>query len=164
MSKKIYIFSIILFIIDQITKAIISAYLKLNESILIIKDFFYIRYINNTGASFGMLSNSKLLLIVLSLIAIIIILRFMNSFKKTQMNTIGFSLLLGGILGNLSDRILFGYVKDYLDFVIFNYNFPVFNLADIFIVFGVFILIISILKGEDQSGSKSSRRKIRKTR
>ena len=159
MSKKVYIIALTLFIIDQLSKSLISTYLKLNESILIIKDFFYIRYINNTGASFGMLSNSKILSILLSVIAIIIILRYMNSFKKTKINMIGFGLVLGGVLGNLSDRILFGYVKDFLDFVIFNYNFPVFNLADIFIVIGVIILIISIIRGEDKNGSKSNRRK-----
>jgi len=158
MSKKVYLIALILFVIDQISKALISTYLKLNESITIIKDFFYIRYINNTGASFGILSNSKVLLIILSIIAIIIILRYMNTFKKTKMNLIGFALILGGILGNLADRILYGYVKDFLDFVIFNYNYPVFNLADIFIVLGVIILIISIIRGEDKNGSKSSRR------
>lgn len=158
MSKKTYILAICIFIIDQFTKSIISTYLKLNESILVIKDFFYLRYINNTGASFGILSNSKTLLIILSLLAIIIILRYMNSFKKSKMNTIGFGFVLGGILGNLSDRILHGYVKDFLDFIIFNYDFPVFNLADIFIVVGVIILIISIIRGEDSNGSKSSRR------
>ena len=63
MSKKIYILAITIFIIDQLTKSIISTYLKLNESIIVIKNFFYIRYINNTGASFGMLSDSKTLLI-----------------------------------------------------------------------------------------------------
>ena len=55
MSKKIYIISLIVFIIDQITKSIISTYIKLNDSIQIIKDFFYIRYINNKGASWGII-------------------------------------------------------------------------------------------------------------
>lgn len=158
MSKKTYILAICIFIIDQFSKSIVSTYLKLNESILVIKDLFYIRYINNTGASFGILSNSKTLLIILSLLAIIIILRYMNSFKKSKMNTIGFGFVLGGILGNLADRILYGYVKDFLDFVIFNYDYPVFNLADVFIVIGVILLIISIIRGEDKNGSKSSRR------
>ena len=155
MSKRIYIIAIIIFIIDQISKCFISAYLKLNESITIIKDFFYIRYINNTGASWGILSNSKTLLIILSIIAIIIIIRYMNTFKKTIINMIGFGFLLGGIMGNLCDRMIFGYVKDFLDFIIFHYDFPVFNIADIFIVIGVLLLIISIIKGEDKSGSKS---------
>ena len=115
MSKKVYILAITLFIIDQISKSLISTFLKLNQSIEVIKDFFYIRYINNAGASFGMLSNSKALLIILSIVAIIIILRYMNSFNKTIINMVGFGCVLGGILGNLSDRILFGYVKDFFE-------------------------------------------------
>lgn len=158
MSKKIYIISLIIFILDQISKSIISTYLKLNDSIEIIKDFFYIRYINNKGASWGILENNRFLLIFLSVIAIIIIIRYSYSFKKTKLNTYGFGLLLGGILGNLSDRIMFGYVKDFLDFIIFRYDFPVFNIADISIVVGVMLLIISIIKGEDKSGNKSSRK------
>ena len=86
------------------------------------------------------------------------IIRYSYFFKKTKLNTYGFGLLLGGILGNLSDRLIFGYVKDFLDFIIFKYDFPVFNIADICIVTGVALLIISILKGEDNSGSKSSRK------
>lgn len=156
MSKKIYIISLIIFILDQITKSLISTYLKLNESIEITKDFFYIRYINNKGASWGILENNRFLLIGLSIIAIIMIIRYSYSFKKTKLNTYGFGLLLGGILGNLSDRLIFGYVKDFFDFIIFRYDFPVFNIADISIVIGVVLLIISILKGEDKSGSKSN--------
>lgn len=155
MSKKVYILVIIAFIIDQLSKSIISTYLKLNESIKIIKDFFYIRYINNYGASWGILKNSRTLLIIFSIIAILILLRYMYSFKNTKLNICGFGLLLGGILGNLSDRLIYGYVKDFLDFIIFNYDFPVFNFADIFIVIGVIILIISILCGSDSDGSKS---------
>ena len=158
MSKKIYIISLIIFILDQITKSLISTYLKLNQSIEIIKDFFYIRYINNKGASWGILENNRILLIGLSIIAIIIIIRYSYSFKKTKLNTYGFGILLGGILGNLSDRLIFGYVKDFLDFIIFRYDFPVFNIADISIVIGVILLIISILRGEDKSDSKSSRK------
>lgn len=156
MSKKKFIISIIVFVIDQVSKSIISTYLKINDSVEIIKDFFYIRYINNTGASWGILENNRVLLIILSIIAIIILLRYMNFFKKTNLNKFGFGFLFGGILGNLSDRVLFGYVKDFFDFIIFNYDFPVFNIADIFIVLGVIILIISILRGEDSNGSKSS--------
>lgn len=159
MSKKVYILAIAIFIIDQISKALISTYLKLNESIVVIKDFFYLRYINNTGASWGILSNSRILLIILSLIAIVILIRYMYNFKKNKLNLVGFGFLLGGILGNLADRLLYGYVKDFLDIIIFNYDFPVFNIADIFIVLGVIILIISIIRGEDKNGSKSSRGK-----
>lgn len=159
MSKKVYILTLVIFIIDQISKSIISTYLTLNKSIEVINNFFYLRYINNTGASWGILSNSRILLIILSLLAIIILIRYMYSFKKTKLNLIGFGFLLGGILGNLSDRILYGYVRDFLDFIIFKYDFPVFNIADIFIVLGVIILVISIIRGEDKNGSKSNEHK-----
>ena len=83
----------------------------------------------------------------------------MNTFKINKRNTLAFGMILGGILGNLSDRIFFGYVIDFLNFKIINYNFPVFNLADTFIVVGVILLIIAIIKGEDKNGSKSNGRK-----
>ena len=155
MSKRIFIIGIIIFILDQISKCIITTYLKTNQSIKVIKDFFYIRYINNTGASWGILSNSRLLLIILSLIALIILMRYINEFKIAKINIFGFGFLIGGIIGNLFDRVIFGYVRDFLDFYIINYDFPVFNIADVFIVIGVFLLIISIIKGEDKNGSKS---------
>ena len=157
MSKRIYIISVIIFILDQISKCIISTYLKLNQSIKIINNFFYIKYINNSGASWGIFSNSRILLIILSIIAIIILIRYINTFKNTKLNIYGFGFLLGGILGNLCDRVLFGYVRDFLDFYIFKYDYPIFNFADIFIVSGVILLIISIIKGEDTNGSKSSK-------
>ena len=131
--------------------------MKLNQSITIIKDFFYIKYINNTGASWGILKDNRILLIVLSLLAIIIIIRYTNTFKKTKLNIIGLGLLSGGILGNLSDRIIFGYVKDFIDIIIFKYDYPVFNIADSCIVIGVILLIISIIRGEDSNVSKSKK-------
>ena len=155
MSKKVYIIALIIFVLDQISKAIISTYMTLGNSIRIIKNFFYITYINNTGASWGILKDNRYLLIILSIIVIVILLRYINSFKNTKINILGLGFLTGGILGNLADRVLYGYVKDFFDFYIFNYNFPIFNIADIFIVFGVIILIISILKGEDKNGSSS---------
>lgn len=155
MTKKIYITAIIIFIIDQISKVIISSYIGLNSSVRIIKNFFYLTYTNNTGASFGILKNSRVLLIVLSIIALVILLRYISTFKETKYNILGLGFLMGGIIGNLLDRVLFGYVRDFLNFYIIGYDFPVFNIADIFIVLGVFILIISILKGEDSNGSNS---------
>ena len=155
MSKKVYIITLLSFIIDQVSKALVSTCFSLNESVKLINNFLYLNYINNTGASFSILTNKKYLLIVLSFIAIIIIIRYINTFKNTIFNRIGLGLLLGGILGNLSDRILFGYVKDFISLYIFGYSFPVFNIADICIVVGVIILIIYILRGEDKNGSSS---------
>ena len=83
-------------------------------------------------------------------------------FKDTKENEwwlrLAIILLIAGTLGNFIDRLTLQYVRDFLDFVIFGYDFPVFNLADVFIVLGVILLIISIIKGEDSNGSKSSRK------
>ncbi len=155
MSKKIFFLALIVFICDQITKSVVSAYLEINQSIVVIKDIFNIKYINNSGASWGILSGNRILIIFFSLLALIILLRYMNSFKKNTRNNLGFGFLIGGILGNLSDRVFFGYVKDFLAFNVLGYDFPIFNLADSFIVLGVIFLIISVVKGEDRNGSNS---------
>jgi signal peptidase II len=82
----------------------------------------------------------------------------MKEYKNSKLKLWGFSLLIGGLLGNLVDRIIFGYVRDFFDFYIFGYDFPIFNVADIGVVVGILILIILIIKGdlvnEDRSKGK----------
>ena len=97
-------------------------------------------------------------MIFVSFIALFILFRYLYSFKLNTRNNIAFGLLFGGICGNLIDRLFIGYVRDFLSFKLFHYNYPVFNLADVFIVIGVFLLIIAIFKGEDkrENGSKES--------
>jgi signal peptidase II len=83
------------------------------------------------------------------------IIKYYPNFKKNKRNNIAFSLLIGGILGNLIDRIIHGYVIDYFHFYLFGYDYPIFNIADIGIVIGVILIIISIWKGEDKNGNSS---------
>ena len=163
MKKSQLMMIIVAFACDQISKVFISSYLKLNESIIVIKNFFNITLNNNYGAAWGILENNTKFLILVSIIAIFILIRYSYSFKTNTRNNIAFSILLGGIAGNLADRLFLGYVRDFLDFRFASYNFPIFNLADIFIVVGVTLLIIAILKGEDKNGS-SSKTKQKKNR
>lgn len=166
MNKKTLLISVIVLLLDQISKGIIDAFIKLEESITIIKNTFSITNVHNYGAAWGIFQNKTILLIIATLLALAIIYNFLHNFKNNKRNTIAFGLLFGGIIGNLIDRIFIGYVRDFLDFNIFNYNFPVFNLSDSFIVIGTFLLIIAILKGEDKKDGTSSKspRKKRKTR
>ena len=164
MTKKQLMLLVIAFLCDQISKIVINSYIKYNETIIIIKKFFNITNHHNFGAAWGILKNNTTTLIIFTIIALFIILRYMNSFKKNIRNNIAFSIILAGIAGNLADRVCFGYVRDFLDFKIFGYNFPVFNLADTFIVIGVGLLIIAILKGEDKNGSSSNGNKKSKNR
>ena len=152
MNKRIILLSTMFLILDQILKILVNNYL--NDSINIINNFFKLNYVRNTGASWGILSGNKILLIIISIIILCVLIYFIKNFKKNTRNIIAFSLLIGGILGNLIDRICYGYVIDYLDFNIFGYNYPVFNLADTFIVIGVILLIVAIIRGEDNANSK----------
>lgn len=149
MNKKTYLIAIIILIIDQISKSVIEVLLEFNKSFLIVKDFFYVTVCHNTGGAFSILENYSYLFIVFSVLALIILIKFMFSFKNNLRNNIAFACTCGGILSNLADRVFLGYVRDFLDFKIFGYDYPVFNIADIAIVIGVILLIIAIIKGED---------------
>ena len=98
-----------------------------------------------------------IILIAISILILFLLYLYHKKFLLNIRNIIAFSLLFGGILGNLLDRILYGYVIDFLDFNIFGYDYPVFNLADTFIVVGIILLIIAIYKKEDEYGSYSRR-------
>lgn len=157
MNRKILLICVITLFLDQISKSIISAFFEIGQSFTLIKNFFSITYINNYGAAWNIFENQNIFLIILSLIALIIIYRYMYVFKTNKKNNLAFGLALAGITGNLIDRVLFGYVRDFLDFNIFGYDYPVFNIADIAVVFGVILLIIAIIKGEDKVGKNSSK-------
>jgi signal peptidase II len=163
MNKKIVFIAIIVLAIDQISKIIATTFLKLNYSVQVINKFFYLTLCQNEGAAWGLFSNNKAVIIIGTIIAIALIYHFVYVFKDNKRNNIAFGLLIGGLLGNLVDRIIFGYVRDFLDFYIFKYDYPIFNVADICIVIGVALLMIAVIKGEDsnESDSKKSGRKNR---
>lgn len=157
MQKKIIIYSIIFFILDCISKVIVNNFVSLTESITVINNFFYLTNVHNLGAAWSLFSGQRILLIVIGMAALYFIFRWINDFKNNNKNIWAFSLLISGLLGNLFDRIIYGYVRDFLDFRFGSYNYPVFNLADTFIFCGVIVLILAIIKGEE-NGSKSNRK------
>ena len=138
--------SIVLLLIDQISKLLVIKFLDINGGIELIKNFFYLTYTHNTGAAFSILTGQRLLLILIAVIILILIFNYIRKNKvEGKLEKIAFSLIIGGSLGNLIDRIIRGYVVDFLDFKIFGYDFPIFNLADTFIVIGVILLLITTL-------------------
>lgn len=149
MKKKIVLGSIIFFIIDFISKVLIDNYFELSIHNFIIKDFFSITKVYNNGASWNMFSGHQLFLITISIVVLIFLFYYNSKFKENKRNVLAFSLIYGGIVGNLFDRIFNGYVIDFLDFYIFDYDYPVFNLADTWIVIGTILIIIAIYKRED---------------
>lgn len=139
----IIIISVVVFIIDLISKVIVSNNLELYESISVIDNFFNITYTHNYGGAWSIFENSTLLITIISIIIIILLIFYVIKNKITRKtDVIGYSLIIGGALGNLFDRIVHGYVIDFLDFNIFGYDYPIFNIADTMIVIGIFILLI----------------------
>ena len=149
MKKKVLLFSFILFIVDQISKIVLDKVLVMGKSYTIFDKFFYITKAYNDGVSFSFLSGRRLLIILISIFVLVFLFFYMNRFKVNKRNIIGFSLVFGGLLGNLLDRIIHGYVIDFLDFTIFKYNYPIFNLADSFLCIGICLILYSIFLGED---------------
>ena len=158
MKKKYLIITFIFFMIDLVSKQILSRVLELAKSIKVIKNFFYITLCHNDGAAFSILRDKQILLIIITVIALFFIYKYMNKQDLSKYDSFAFSMIVGGILGNLLDRIVYNYVIDFLDFKIFGYDFPVFNFADCFIVIGVILLIIKSMK-ESINEIRSKRRK-----
>lgn len=143
---KLYFITCIVLLIDQIVKIIVNNCMTLYDEIKLIPNFFSIYYVKNTGAAFSILENNTPFLVLMTVIFIIIIHRYLKNEKNlTKLSSISFGLILGGMFGNLIDRIIHSGVIDYLSFEFFGYGFPVFNIADIGITVGVFLMLIEML-------------------
>lgn len=146
--RKFFILIIILICIDQISKFLV-VFNKDNLPKTIIKNFLNITYCENRGMAFGLASGYVQLFAIITLVIIVAILICVCiNFKKINtFLSIGIGMLISGGIGNLVDRLIKSYVVDFIDFGDF-INFPVFNIADIFVVIGVIVIGISCLKNE----------------
>lgn len=134
--------------LDQLSKYFIQKIIHLHESITVIDDFFSLTYIRNKGAAFGLLSDKGdgfrfIFFFITSVIALVILwYLFIKPYKSDRATQISISLVSGGAIGNLIDRIRLGEVVDFLDFYIGNYHWPAFNLADSAITIGIVIFFL----------------------
>lgn len=143
----IIILSSLIIAADQITKYLIRNNLNLAERIEIIDNYFYLTFVKNKGAAFGVLQDQRVFFIVVSVFFLIFIFYIYQCIlAKNLLNSIIISFLIGGAIGNLIDRIGFHYVTDFIavDIIPF-YQFPVINIADIFIFSGVSLLIYELI-------------------
>ena len=135
--------------IDQMIKIFVMSNMKLYQSIKVINNFFYITYVKNDGAAFSSLRGMQILLIILAIGALTFLLIAIKKAKSIhKIEGIAYIMIIGGIIGNTIDRLIYGQVIDYLDFIIFGYDYPVFNFADICIVCGVILLGYHIIRSE----------------
>ena len=138
-------------ILDQMTKMYIHTHFFLGESTEVIKNFFNLTYVRNTGAAFGIFRDSHKIFKVLFFfsippIALFIITRIVrNLTEKDSLQILALASIFGGAIGNYIDRIRFGYVIDFLDFHIKGHSWPAFNVADITIVCGIVLLFFITL-------------------
>lgn len=144
--KLIYTLSMFFMLLDQLIKLIITKNMTIHQEITIIPKFFSLYYLENTGAAFSIFGNKTLLLIFISIICLILLKNYIKKLKRvTNLTIISLGIMIGGIIGNLFDRLIYTAVIDYLSFNLFGYSFPVFNLADIGITLGALLLIIDLI-------------------
>ena len=137
----ILIIVISIIFLDQLTKALAVNLLQLNTPVALINNFLYLTLVHNRGAAFGILKNQLLLFIAISFCAILFIFIHLKEKKNSLLLKLALSLILSGAVGNLIDRLRFGYVIDFLDFRFW----PVFNLADSVLTIGALLLSWELL-------------------
>jgi signal peptidase II len=148
--------SLLVLILDQWTKGIVTRNFDVHQSRNVIAGFFDLTYVQNSGAAFGLFASvdSSLKAIILNSVAILVFLIVSGYALRTSHRSVrlqlGFALILGGAVGNLMDRVRFGYVVDFLDFSISGHHWPAFNVADAAICVGVGLLFLDMLRGEEE--------------
>lgn len=161
--SKIILISSLIVIIDQLSKIIIRVNFEVNAGFKVIGNFFKIMHVENKGAAWSILDGKWILLVILGLAFLIFIFRCIVKDKRnTKLNIMAYSFLIGGIIGNIIDRVIFQTVTDFLSFKISGYNFPVFNIADSFIVIGMVMFIIDVfLEGREEGPMDLEYKKIK---
>ncbi len=142
-----FIIAFIIFI-DQISKYTAIKYLKSSRPYVIIENFLQFNYVENKGAAFGILENKRTFFIIITIFIIIFLSFYLLKYHNniSMLTKLSFAMLIGGATGNLIDRVRFGYVVDFISFRFKNsYSFPVFNIADSFIVISTFLIVFIIL-------------------
>ena len=157
MRKYHFLIAVIVVALDRLSKWTISHRLSLHDSITVIPGFFRIIHAENPGAAFGIFADSPsqwkvAMLIAFSLVALVIVTMLLWKNSHTLTSTgIGLSLILGGAIGNLWDRIVSRQVVDFLLFYIGRYQWPAFNVADSAIVVGACLLVFEIVFAKSPS-------------
>ncbi len=162
MKRAYFIFSLVAAVIvvfDQITKYLIDTRMLLHESIPVVQGFFNITYVKNPGAAFGFLAGANQLFrafffIGITIAAIILIVYYIRKTKVRDLLVISpLSLIMGGAIGNLIDRVRFGEVIDFLDVYIGPHHWPAFNVADSAISVGAVLLIFEMMRKRKEEQS-----------
>ena len=157
-ARQWLLLSVIVILIDQLTKWFAEAMLVPYQPVPIIP-MFNLTLAYNTGAAFSFLSDAggwqRWFFIILTIIVIIVLFGWLWRMRaEEKLHAVSISLILGGAIGNLIDRVLLGHVIDFLDVYYDQYHWPIFNIADSAITVGVMLLIIDLFWNEHREQSK----------
>lgn len=141
-------------VIDQVLKLIVINTLEIGQTIPLIEGVFHFTYIRNYGAAFSILQNKQEFLIIITAMVMLAaaVVMFKNIKNFSRLASFSLAAIIGGGIGNIIDRIRFGYVVDFLDFRLI--GFPIFNFADCCVVIGAFALIAAVFISEKKDGEK----------
>ncbi len=143
----------ILLLLDQITKWIVLKTLVSVDTVALIDGIFHLTYCENRGAAFGIMQNQVWFFVIVTIVVLAAVIWYMIKHKpENKWLNLSLTLLIGGALGNFIDRIFRGYVVDFLDFRLI--NFPIFNVADCFVVVGAIILACYLIFSEYEKEKK----------
>jgi signal peptidase II len=143
--KLLLFITLPLYLLDQVTKWLVLRFISTDEFVPVIPGVFYLVQVHNTGAAFGMLKDNNLFFMILASVALVLVAIFARrgAFADAP-SRFGAALLVSGVLGNLTDRILHGYVIDFLDVILPWYgHWPAFNVADSAICAAAALFLIS---------------------
>ena len=150
--KFIFLLALPLYALDQWTKQAVLRFISPDEPRIVIPDFFSLVNVTNTGAAFGSFSNNNTFFIAISSVALLVVLALLVRRRRSdRWRNISLALLLAGILGNLTDRLLYGHVIDFLLFdlhIPYAHPWPAFNVADSCISIAVVLFIHSLWQGK----------------
>lgn len=139
------ILGIVIIFLDQVTKLLVVKFMELGESIPLIDGFLYLTSHRNEGAAWGMLQGRMWLFYIITVFVIVVLVMFYKREAKTSLLLqTSLVLLMAGAIGNFIDRLFFQKVVDFVDTVIFGYDFPIFNVADASLTVGVILMMIQI--------------------
>ncbi len=139
-----YLIALAVVLLDQLTKHLAVEFLKPAGSVPLIDGVLHLSYVENTGAAFGIMKNSRWLFMVISVVAIIILIYVIAKYGKGHaFASVAVAMILGGGIGNMIDRVRIGYVIDFIDFRLI--NFAVFNVADSFVTVGALLLVCFLI-------------------
>lgn len=148
--------SLAILFLDQWTKGVVTRMLEVHQSKVVIPDVFDLTYVRNSGAAFGLFASvdSAMKAVILNSVAVVVFLIVsayaLRSSHRSVRLQVGLALILGGAVGNLLDRVRFGYVVDFIDFSVSGHHWPAFNVADSAICIGVAVLFLDMLGHEEE--------------